>query len=136
MNVQKNGAALVNVTTVSGSKTITPAAMTGITRGQGLVATGVPTGAYVERVDATTIEISAAATASATVAGSFNDKPMILGDFPFYTWAGAFGADWSGLTLPTPENGVGFAIVKNTEDSSKYRLYVYALSAWKYEELS
>jgi hypothetical protein len=135
-NVNHKGNVIVNVTTVNGSKTVTPAAMTGIKRGQTLVATGVPAGAYVDRVDTTTIEISAAATASATVSGRFDTLPDVVLGIPVYKYKGAFAADYSTLGLPTPPYDFALAVTYNTDDTNKVRLYVYAFGAWKYEELS
>lgn len=132
MQAEFIGSVIVNCATTSGGKTVTPSSMTGIAAGQAVTGTGIPAGAYVKNVYASTVEISAAATATnAATALSFNNKPVVLDGFTVGHDKADYGSDWSGYAAPTPKNAnLEIRVARNTNGSGSRRVYIYANGEW------
>ena len=140
MKFETTGNVIVNCTTTSGSKIVTPSAMTGIVAGMGISGTGIPSGSIVMNVYATTILLNNAATATNAAASlSFNLPPRYMDGFTVGWDKADYGATaFASYTPPAPDNGLfELRYVESTNGTAPgKRLYVCFMGTWNYVALS
>src|SRR5689334_15455332 len=139
MKLECLGNVIVNSTTTSGSKIVTPTAMTGIVAGMGVSGTGIPVGSIVMNVYATTILINNAATASGAVSLSYNMPTRYFDGFTIGWDKADYGNPiMTTYTPPAPDNGLfELRYVESTNGTAPgKRLYVCFMGTWNYVALS
>jgi len=136
--VEHKGDVIVNVSTTIHDNTVGLSDMTGIMVGMYLAAAGVPLGAYVTKLDtnASTVEISAAATATGTVSGNFSRRPEVLSGMVFGMDKDNYGGNHASYTPPQAEQDVEIRVVQDTNGAGAVRLYVHANGAWNYVSMT